>query len=286
MPTVSLPESASLEHLRGQARRLQRAVRAGDPRAVARVAAHDRGSIEPAGWFPLGRAQLVVAREHGFTSWARLKHYFDVVAEHRWDGSIPIGPAAAGETLADRFCRLACLTYTEDDPERWAQARRLLAEHPGLTGSSVWAAAAATDLTALSRLLAGDPRLARQRGGPYGWRPLFYLVYSRLDPTVASATTVASARLLLDAGADPDEGYLWNGLPTPFTLITGAFGEGEQGPERQPAHPHAAALAPVLLDAGADPNDGQALYNRMFQPANDHLRLLLDHGLGTGNGGI
>src|SRR6185436_14511821 len=41
----------------------------------------------------------------------------------------------------------------------------------------------------------------------------------------------------------------------------------------------------LLLDAGADPNDGQALYNRMFEPDDDHLALLLEHGLGTGDGG-
>jgi ankyrin repeat protein len=40
-----------------------------------------------------------------------------------------------------------------------------------------------------------------------------------------------------------------------------------------------------LLEAGADPNDGQALYNRMFQPGNDHLELLFEFGLGTGDGG-
>jgi len=54
---------------------------------------------------------------------------------------------------------------------------------------------------------------------------------------------------------------------------------------RQPRHPHALALARLLLDAGADPNDGQALYNRMFEPGNDHLVLLFEYGLGTGDGG-
>jgi ankyrin repeat protein len=80
-------------------------------------------------------------------------------------------------------------------------------------------------------------------------------------------------------------GYLWHGLPTPFTVLTGVFGEGELGPVRQPRHPHSLALARLLLEAGADPNDGQALYNRMFEPGNDHLELLLEFGLGTGDGG-
>jgi ankyrin repeat protein len=96
---------------------------------------------------------------------------------------------------------------------------------------------------------------------------------------------LAGARMLLDAGADPDAGYLWHGLPTPFTVLTGVFGEGELGPARQPRHPHALPLARLLLEAGADPNDGQALYNRMFEPDNDHLELLFEFGLGTGDGG-
>ena len=49
--------------------------------------------------------------------------------------------------------------------------------------------------------------------------------------------------------------------------------------------PQAIRLATLLLDAGADPNDGQTLYNRMFSPADDHLKLLLRYGLGTGDGG-
>jgi ankyrin repeat protein len=93
------------------------------------------------------------------------------------------------------------------------------------------------------------------------------------------------ARLLLDAGADPDEGYLWSGQPYPFTVLTGVFGEGELGPLRQPRHPHWRPLARLLLEAGADPNDTQTLYNRMFNPDNDHLALLFEYGLGTGDGG-
>src|SRR5205823_10573375 len=105
------------------------------------------------------------------------------------------------------------------------------------------------------------------------------------DPAIGEAATLTSARMLLQAGADPNAGYLWHGLPASFTVLTGVFGEGELGPVRQPRHPHSLALARLLLEAGADPNDGQALYNRMFEPDDDHLELLFESGLGAGDGG-
>ena len=147
------------------------------------------------------------------------------------------------------------------------------------------AAAAAADTEALRRILAADPGAARREGGPFRWPPLIYLAYARLDPQIGEDAVLTSARLLLDAGADPNAGYLWHGLCPPFTALTGVFGEGELGPVRQPRHPHSLALARLLLEAGADPNDGQALYNRMFEPGNDHLELLFEFGLGTGDGG-
>ena len=287
MPTVPLPDEPSLEQLRNQAKDLRRAVLAGEPGALAEAAAAP-------GPLPLHAAQLTVARRYGFPSWARLKRYVEVIERYSRfpDRILAVGPLtatpAAGPAtadLADRFLRLASLCYADDQPERWAQARVLLAEYPELTAASVHAAAAAADAAALRRIVAADPGEARREGGPFRWQPLFYLAYARHDPQIGEDAVLTSARLLLDAGADPNAGYLWHGLPTPFTVLTGAFGEGELGPVRQPRHPHSLALARLLLQAGADPNDGQALYNRMFEPGNDHLELLFEFGLGTGDGG-
>ena len=283
MPTVRLPDDPSVEHLRKLARRLQRSVRAGDPGALALVARrHPAGApAEPAG-FQLSAAQLVLARECGFASWPRLREHLDLVAAARRDPDAQ--PVAADP--ADEFCRLACLVYGDPDaPGRWAEARALLAAHPDLPARSVWAAAAGAAEDRIAAHLAADPALARAPGGPYGWEPLLYLAYSRLDPEVPAERVLGAARLLLDAGADPNAGYLWHGLIPPFTALTGAFGEGEGGPRRQPRHPHSLALARLLLDAGADPNDGQTLYNRMFRPDDDHLELLFEYGLGRGDGG-
>jgi ankyrin repeat protein len=283
MPVISLPDEPSLTQLRNQAKDLRRAVRAGAAGALAEVAEFSPAPAPAAEAFPLHAAQLVVARRYGFPSWARLKRHVEVIERYSRFPERMTGDG--GASLADDFLRLVSLCYADDQPERWARGRRLLAAHPEITRDSVYAAAAAADTAALRRLLAADPAAARREGGPFRWTPLFYLAYARHDPQIEGGAVLASARLLLDTGADPNAGYLWHGLPTPFTVLTGVFGEGELGPVRQPRHPHSLALGRLLLEAGADPNDGQALYNRMFQPGNDHLELLFEFGLGTGGGG-
>jgi len=284
VPTLDLPDRPHLHSFRRQARALQRAVRAGDPDAVARLARQQRGAVpDDASAFQLSTAQLVIAREYGFASWPRLIRFLEIVAEHSWDTGLGAVPTA---DPADEFCRLACLTYSRvDGPERWAQARQLLARHPDLTTANIWAAAAAARPDDVGRLLAEQPARVAERGGPLGWRPLFYLAYSRFDPTGSAERVLAVARQLLDAGADPDDGHLFDALPSPFTLLTGVFGHGELGQRRQPRHPHWRELGRLLLAAGADPNDAQTLYNRMFELDDSHLELLFEYGLGSGDGG-
>jgi hypothetical protein len=273
--TVPLPERPDLGQLRNRARELQRAVRRGIPEALALLARHPVAAAGEA--FSLHAAQLLLARHHGFASWARLRRHVEVIREHTW--SLP-GPAP-DEDPAARFVRLAVLNFNDDVPARRAQARALLAGHPQLPAGDLAAAAAAADPAAVEAFLA-DPGAAGRRCGPYGWSPLLYLAYSRLDPPPGRDAVLATARLLLAAGADPDDGRFFDGLPTPFTVLTGIFGGGERD---QPPHPYAADLARLVLGAGADPNDGQALYNRMFSAADDHLELLFEFGLGTGPGG-
>ncbi|MGX9670002.1 ankyrin repeat domain-containing protein [Mycobacterium sp. HM-7] len=250
----TLPTNPSLDKLRDEARRFQRA---------EGIALH--------------AAQFTVARRYGFTGWPALVHYLRLAAD------LSVDPGAVDEdalAAADRFCSLAALRYDESDaPPRWQSAADMLAVDPRLAEHSIWAAAAASDPVALNRHLAARPTLANTGGGPFGWVPMMYLCYTRIPLGRSASDVIAAATLLLDAGADPNAGYLWCGMSTPFTLLTGVFGEGEQGPRRQPRHPHATALATLLLRRGAHPVDQQTLYNRMFRPDDSHLELLFAHGL-------
>jgi len=275
MPVRHLPENPNLERLRKKAKSLLRDVRSADPRALALVAEFHPARPES---FRLSDAQLVTARMYGFPGWPRLKRHLDVVGRY---SRSPHLVEASGDP-ADEFLRLACLTYGADTPDRTRRADRMLESSPDLAVANVHTMAATGSADALKSLLSDEPGLAVREGGPFGWEPLLYLAYARLD---APGRHVESARLLLEAGADPDAGYLWEGLTSPFTALTGVFGGGEGD---QPAHPRAMRLARLLLEAGADANDAQTLYNRGLGGSfgdTAHLELLLEFGLGVGDGG-
>jgi ankyrin repeat protein len=281
VPTRRLPSDPSLEQLRSQAKDLQRRAREGDADAVSLVLElHPRP--ERLAGLQRADAQLVLARMYGFPSWPRLRRHVETVS--RYARSPHREAPGAGEDAADRFLRLACLTYGGDGPERRQQARALLAERPELARASIHTAAAVGDAAAAGDLLGRDPSLARRPGGPHDWEPLLYAAYSRLDSEEAGHSTLEVARLLLEHGADPNAGFLWEGLSPPFTALTGAFGYGEDAPN-QPPHQYELELARLLLEAGADANDEQALYNNHWRATNEHLELLFAHGLGQGDGG-
>ena len=230
-------------------------------------------------------AQLVIARRYDFASWPKLVRHLEVADRYR---SAPHQtPAATGTdeaSMAWEFLRLACLNYGSDDPARARAGAGAAGRAP--------VAAGGIDPRRRRRRRPGcglgttrrDPAAARAAGGPHGWEPLLYLTYSRVQGESTGSDAVAVARLLLAHGADPNAGFLWEGLVPPFTALTGVFGGGEDTPN-QPPHRDMEALATVLLEAGADPNDGQTLYNRSFTPDDAWLRILFAHRLGEGDGG-
>jgi Ankyrin repeats (3 copies) len=245
MTTQSLPDRPDLDQLRRQAKELRNAARRADPRALARV----RPYRAPGAPVTLAAAQLVVAREHGCSSWPQLK-------------------ATVEERLMDReqtvraFVRASVTGHTD-------RARRLFAADPSLATHNIWSAAVLGEAAHVTRLLSRDSSLAVRPDADSGWTPLLAVCNSRwhqLDPARGPGLrTVADA--LLDAGADPNTSV---GRVPEFghcSTLYAAAGLAN--------HPE---LAELLLVRGADPDTRAALYHAAFLRDHVCLRLLLDAG--------
>ncbi len=281
-PVKTWPYPVVLSDIKNEASELFEAYQAGKGEALGEVDHYHPAADQSS--FTLQNARNVLARSYGFPGWAEVERYFETVDHYSCNPNVEPSPSEPFEAaaLADAFLRLACLTQgTRDHPSRWIRAKNLLEAHPELSRVNIFSASVAGDATGVKKLLEANPELARTRGGPHEWEPLLYVAFSRLDHETTGHSAVEVARLLLDHGADPNAGYLWAGFPCPYTVLTGVFGEGENGPARCPPHPNCYELAEILIEAGADPNDAQALYNRMFSRDDEHLRFLLANGLGT-----
>jgi ankyrin repeat protein len=280
--TRPLPANASLENLRKQAKSLLKAAEANEPNALSEFVAvglprHDSG-------LSLSDSQFVIARRYGFPSWSKLKRHVEVIGNYSaWPNDFTAADKASA--LVDRFISFACLNYASDHTSRREKARDLFASNPELAHENIYSAATVGDHAFVKILLKDQPDLAMARGGPHNWEPLLYATYSRLNSSRKEHSTLEVARVLLDHGADPNAGFLWDGVYL-FTALTGVFGEGERGRLHQPEHQYCAELARLLLQAGADPNDGQTLYNRMFTGRTRHLELLFEFGLGKLSNGV
>ena len=281
-PHRQWPYRPDFNQFKRQAKELLKAYRAGDAEAVEEVQRYERAP-EPA-TFALHDAQRVLARSYGFPSWQKLKSYVQTI-EPYWR---PLEPKSDDD--ANKFLRLACITYFDGDhPSRRVRARQLFAEKPHLATANIYTAAAVGDVAAVADFLTNNADI-HAKGGPFDWEPLLYAAYSRLDSEAEEHSTLEAARLLLEHGADPNAGFLWEGGYL-FTALTGVLGLGEddsgrgEGPLWQPPHQHWREFARLLLEAGADPNDNQGLYNRMQYPNDEHLKLLFEYGLGKDQGG-
>lgn len=189
MPLRSLPARPSLDQLKRQAYELQRQHRdrklaaaarfvANHPR-LARLTAHDALDER----ITLADAQLVVAREYGFPSWAALKH------------QVEAGDRIAKLTPHPQFDEAVAALAAGDLPRLDA----LLTRHPELVR-------ARTNLEPPFGYFAGATLLHH-----VAWNP------SRREPVPPNIVDVA--RLLIDRGADVDALTLGRSAGTTMGLI-------------------------------------------------------------------
>ena len=238
-----LPERPDLDQLRRRAKELRDAARGGQLEARERVARHhplgDRGEIT------LAVAQLVIARELGFSSWPVLKLAVDAEATRRGN---------------DRAFVSASI---DRDP---GEAVALLAANPNIGRLSICAAAVLGDAPVVREMLAADSASAVSMDEERGWPPLLYACYSKwhqLDPR-RSAGIAEVVRLLLDGGGNPNTND--GGNPRFRSALKGAV---------EVDNP---AVVEVLLEAGAIPDMGQPIGEAASNGGHRCLQLLLSFG--------
>lgn len=232
-----LPVRADLEQLRRQAKELLRAARAGNSSAATRIQA-----VKPA-TLTLAAAQLAIAREHGFASWAKLKAEIE---QHT--------------RQAEAFTQASIRDWT-------GRAAEMLAANPELAGYSIATAVVLGDVARTKAAIARDPELVHRSDARSGFNALHAVCASRwhrLDPARADGL-LAVARLLLDAGADPRARA--GNEPDGWTPLRCAVAGVANPP-----------IVRLLLDRGAVP-DNHDVYLAIFgEDDNESLRLLLEAG--------
>src|SRR5947209_6646402 len=214
---LSLPSRPHLDQLRKQAKDLLAAWRAGDAEALAWLRElHPEYAAEtaPIEGLRLADAQLVMARRYGFPSWPRLKEEVEL----------------ASLAFADRvrhFLRAATDESTGPVDGPFLLAKRMLARDPALAQADVYTALVLGDVEAVRRQVDRDPEGVRRTGVPRSRQPRLYVAHSkshRGSPERA-AGLLAMARLLLDAGADPDASFIHEHWPqSPLRSLVGACG--------------------------------------------------------------
>jgi len=258
-----LPERPHLSHLKAQAKDLLRSYRRGDPSALARfrhalpmARGRDDAAIGALG-LRLRDAQSCVAREYGFASWPDLKAHVEQETLRR-DG---------GAAMIAYWLRLVYGDgYARPQP---AVAARLMARAPKVIDGDPSLACAVGDAAAVSAAIGQDAAWANRPGGPLAMPPLVAVTHSalvRLPPFEDGL--LRSARVLLDAGADPGQSWIDPHFPNhPLSALYGAAGKNH--------HPGMTAL---LLRAGARPDDGESLYHSVEDETLVCTRLLLQAG--------
>jgi ankyrin repeat protein len=254
-----------LDQARRRAKELLRAARDEDPGALARLRA-DRAPR-------LADAQYVVARELGFRSWPALVAHVDAVRGDREERRTRLVHAALGGRL-DRV-------------------EALLENDPGLARAGFDVALVLGDADAVAVALDRDPGGLACEVSDTGKLPLSCCCHSAcLRPQSPRADAVlATIELLLERGAHPNEvhhneygamsvlygaaGVAHNPAATRLLLERGANPDDGESVYHACEAQDTTCLE-ILLDAGATVRDTNALGNAMRDPVK--VRVLLEQG--------
>jgi ankyrin repeat protein len=267
-----LPDHPNSDHLKKQAKDLLRDYQAGVAAAFERFrtslpAAAGKNDVEIVAMdLKLHDAQSCVAREYGLSSWTNLKSYVafrnHVVSNERTTGMSLWLNVVYG--------------HNHERPQP-SHAVMILEEHPELFQGNVLLSCAVGDHLAIRAAIDRDPGIVNRTfdawkcpccdGFGYAMPPLVAVTHSGLLRHEQFRDGLReAARVLLDAGADPNQSTRTvDGEP--LSALYGAAGKN-----------HDAVLTRILLDAGADPNDNESLYHASETRDLTIARMLLDAG--------
>jgi len=278
MPEI--PGRPSLEQYKKQAKNLLRASVQRDPAALERMHRHPRFRNLNPGQLPgqlprltLADAQLVLAREHGFPSWPKFAAHLDTLRIIR---SLEV-PSSQNEIRdpVSLFIEVAVVPrHGWHASGALEHAQLILGRYPHVTTANIYTAAVLADEPAVRNFLARDPKLATVPGGPHQWDALTYLAFSRylrLDPSRSEAF-VSTARLLLEAGASANTGWMETTDDDPPHEFLESVLYAAAGLARHPG------LTRLLLEYGADPNDNETCYHAPETYDNTVMRILIESG--------
>lgn len=257
MTTSQLPERPNLDQLKHQAKDLLNSAQKKDAAALRRFRAvpalTGKTDTELAVVsLALHDAQSVIAREHGFPSWAALRERVEEL-------SLQFSEAV------DEFVQAAT-------DGRSGRAERLLARHPGIGRANFFTALVLGDAELVEARLTEKPALATTPGGKRGWEPLLYVCHTCVQRGALARPEglAAIARRLIALGADANARFPWlhHGVRRP--MLWGAACVTRQLP-----------LVEALLVAGANPNDGVTLVLAASNGDRPTIELLKAHGAGV-----
>jgi hypothetical protein len=278
VPSARLPDNASLDQLRKQAKDLRDLAGAEVPGALQLVEAHHPQGAHAV---TLTGAQLVVARHYGFASWARLKQHLEMIDHYKRspDEVVTLAGLAGPTGLTDPAGPAAVAVSAEPGGSAVQGGSREPAESsrpggsaeevrsagaggsaaPGGSAEQAGTGALADEFLALACLRFGGD------DGPDRWERAGRLLAGHPELAAASIHVAAAAadeaavraHLAVDPGLAARDGGPYGWPPILYLAFS----------RHDPQVSEAALLgtARVLLDHGADPDSGY-LWHGLYPP--------------------
>ncbi len=237
----------SLTFLRQQAKKLRKAVQAGDAEAFSRISRFFDAPHASSDALKHADFLYVIAREEGHESWPKLKFALE----------------QAEMDFQQKARRLEQALY---HGQGWI-IDALLSDTPDLAHANLGIECALYDVEAVRKRLAAKSDLVSQ---PINGRtPILHLAFSKQFRRLNDHTAMIEvANVLKDAGANVDDSYPFEGdEASPLSALYGALG-----------HAGNIELARWLLEHGASPNDNESLYHATELDSLDGLKLMLEFG--------